>query len=193
MTELERQAEEVLRRVGVEAGHSVLDFGCGSGTYAIPAAHLVGGNEGAGKVYAVDKAWWGMWPGEGLAKLAQRVEAEHIQNIRIMKTSGKLRIDLDDASVDVALLHDVVHSYYFSLDQIQTVVQEISRVLRTTGFLSLYPGDPQLSGDIIQLRKIEEAIEQAGFRLEAEYALDVVHESTIVRGQVKKFTQVRGP
>ena len=193
MTEIERQAEKVLRRVGLEAGQSVLDFGCGSGTYTIPAAHIVAGDGKAGMVYAVDKAWRGMWPGEGLAKLARRMEAEDIENIRIMKTSGELHIDLDDVSVDVALLHDVVHSYYFSLDQIQTVVQEVHRVLRATGFLSLYPGDPQISGDTTQLDSIEEAIVQAGFRREAEYALDVVHETTVVRGQVSKFTPVVGP
>lgn len=40
--ELESQALEVLRNVGINRGQLVLDFGCGSGTYTIPAAKIVG-------------------------------------------------------------------------------------------------------------------------------------------------------
>ncbi|KYH37203.1 MAG: methylase involved in ubiquinone/menaquinone biosynthesis, partial [Candidatus Bathyarchaeota archaeon B24] len=48
---LDRNAQEFLAEVGVGAGKVVLDFGCGSGTYTIPAARLVGDE---GKVYALD-------------------------------------------------------------------------------------------------------------------------------------------
>lgn len=104
-----------------------------------------------------------------------------------MKTSGQLSIDLDDASVDVVLAHDVLHSYYFSLDEIRAVLRELHRVLKPNGFLSLYPGDPEVSGASAQLRDIQREIEQAGFRAEAEYAGEVVHENTITRGHVTRF------
>jgi len=42
----------VLRAVGVRGGLTVLDFGCGSGNYSIPAAKIVGEK---GKVYTLDK------------------------------------------------------------------------------------------------------------------------------------------
>ncbi len=45
-------AEEVLREIGIKEDEIILDFGCGSGTYTIPAAKLVGEK---GLVYAVDK------------------------------------------------------------------------------------------------------------------------------------------
>lgn len=35
----------VLSELGVKAGQVILDFGCGSGTYTIPAAKLVGEGE----------------------------------------------------------------------------------------------------------------------------------------------------
>lgn len=190
MTRLERQAENVLSEVGLRPGQSVLDFGCGSGTYAVPAAHIVGDD---GEVYAVDKAWHGIWPGEGLAKLRQRAQTEGLANIHVMKTSGGARIDLDDAAVDVVLAHDVLHSYYSSMGQIAAILREMHRVLRPGGFLSLYPGDPEVSGDARQLQRIVSEIEAAGFRLEVEYALNVVHENTIVSGHVTRFAKVADP
>jgi len=187
MTELEEQAERVLREMGLEPGQSVLDFGCGSGTYAIPAARIVGGEGADATVYAVDKAWWGMWPGESLAKLARTVRSRGLENICIMKTSGELSIDLADEAVDVVLLHDTLHSYYFSPDEIRGLLREVYRVLQPNGFLSLYPGDPEVSGDRAQLRDIEAAVESTGLRPEAGYTGQVVHENTIVRGHVRKF------
>ncbi|MFW6438064.1 MAG: class I SAM-dependent methyltransferase [Armatimonadota bacterium] len=190
MTDLERQAEQVLREIGLKPGQSVLDFGCGSGTYALPAARIVGGQEAPGVVYAIDRAWHGIWPGEGLAKLAGRAEDDGLRNVRVMKTSGDLRIDLPNDAVDVALAHDVLHSYYFAAAQIPVVLREIHRVLKPAGILSLYPGDPDASGDLSQVREILEAVRNAGFRLLAEYAGAVVHENRIVPGCVRVFRSV---
>ena len=48
---MDRNASKMLSEVGVGEGQSVLDFGCGSGTYSIPAARLVGD---FGRVYSLD-------------------------------------------------------------------------------------------------------------------------------------------
>jgi len=48
---LDGHASEVLAERGVKEGQVVLDFSCGSGTYAVPAVKSVGKN---GKVYALD-------------------------------------------------------------------------------------------------------------------------------------------
>lgn len=47
---LSRNASDALVDMGVGTGQVVLDFGCGSGTYTIPAAKFVGEH---GKVYAL--------------------------------------------------------------------------------------------------------------------------------------------
>ena len=39
---LDNHASEVLAEIGVKKSQTVLDFGCGSGTYTIPAAKIVG-------------------------------------------------------------------------------------------------------------------------------------------------------
>ena len=59
-------ASEVIKYIGVKAGQSVLDFGCGSGIYTIPVAGIVGKR---GKVYALDKAR------EDLDNLMRRADA----------------------------------------------------------------------------------------------------------------------
>ena len=50
---LDKNPSQVLFEIGIRKGHVVLDHGCGSGTYTIPAAKLVGDE---GKVYALDEA-----------------------------------------------------------------------------------------------------------------------------------------
>lgn len=42
---------KILKQIGIRPGSYVLDYGCGSGSYTIPAAQLVGPT---GKVYAAD-------------------------------------------------------------------------------------------------------------------------------------------
>ena len=49
---LEAHAFKILKKAGIERGMTVLDFCCGSGTYTIPAAKIVGEE---GKIYALDK------------------------------------------------------------------------------------------------------------------------------------------
>jgi len=43
--------ENILAEVGIKQGYTILDYGCGSGSYTIPAARLVGES---GKIYALD-------------------------------------------------------------------------------------------------------------------------------------------
>jgi len=102
--ELESQTLEMLQQIGIRRRHTVLDFGCGSGTYTVPVAKIVGEQ---GRVHALDK------DKETLDELVQKAESAGLKNIKRMETSGKLEINLADESVDVVLLFDVFHSYYF--------------------------------------------------------------------------------
>ena len=96
--ELESRAIEVLERIGIRRGLTVLDFGCGSGTYTIPAARIAGEQ---GRVYALDK------DKGGLGELMQKSESAGLRNIERMDTSGEIKIELTSAPVDVVLLFDV--------------------------------------------------------------------------------------
>jgi len=142
--EIESRALEVLRRIGIKRGQTVLDFGCGYGAYTIPAAKIVGAQ---GRVYALDK------DKEALDELMQKVGSAGLKNIAGVDTSGKLEIKLTDESVDVVLLFDVFHSFYFpQAEDRRKLLGEIFRVMKPFAFLSIsvWPNliEPEAEGDI---------------------------------------------
>lgn len=176
---LKEEGREFLRRIGIREGQIVLDFGCGSGDYAIPAAQIVGEE---GVVYALDKS------GSTLDKLMRKAGAEGLGNIKRMETSGRLEVDLEEESVDVVLLYDVLHHYYFPrAEDREKVLHEVHRVLKPDGFLSFYPGDPEVYHHSSELRRIEKQIEGANFHVESEHSETFVHEGMHVRGKVLNF------
>ena len=170
--ELESRVLEALEGVGVRKGQVVLDFGCGSGTYTIPAAKIVGDQ---GKVYALDK------DKEALDKLMQRAKSAGLKNIERMDTSEELRIDLTDDSVDVVLLFDVFHSYYFpQADDRRRLLNEIYSIMKPFAFISLWPKHME--------SEAKDEIERANFYLESEYFGTLIHDNKDrERGQILIF------
>jgi len=186
---LEKDGVEFFTRIGLSRGQIVLDFGCGTGNYAIPAAAVVGRE---GRVYALDKQRQGFWPSEGLDELISRAESQALQNIVALKTSGELKTKLEDESIDVILLHDVLHYYYFPRrEDRMKLLHEIYRVLRPNGFISFYPGDPEASYNYSELETIKREIEEADFHPESEYIGTVVHENVLLKGRVVKFRKAK--
>ena len=169
---LSRVASEVTKSAGVKPGQSVLDFGCGSGVYTIPVAGVVGSR---GKVYALDK------DGGVLDDLMRRADSAGLANIRRLDTPWGTQIALANDSVDVVLLFDVFHDYYFSsAAERQDLLGEIRRILKLGGVLSVYPKHMETEA------KTE--IESAGFNLESDLFLTLVHNKTdIERGRIMNF------
>jgi ubiquinone/menaquinone biosynthesis C-methylase UbiE len=127
--EIESRAIELLEGIGIRKGQTVLDFGCGYGIYTIPVAKIVGKQ---GRVYALDK------DKEALDTLMQKAMSACLINIKRMETSGELEIELADETVDVVLLFDVFHSFYFpqAADR-RRLLDEIRRIMKPSGFLSI--------------------------------------------------------
>lgn len=171
-TDLQEQVLEVIKKAGIKTGQRVLDFGCGSGTYTIPLARVTGN---LGKVYALDKDQ------EVLDDLMQRAESVGLTNLERIDTPGGTRIALANNLVDAVLLFDVFHSYYFSsLDQRQELLHEICRILKPGGILSVYPKHMETEA--------RAEIESAGFSLESEHFITVVHDTRdLQRGQILNF------
>jgi len=170
--ELESRALEVLQQIGIRRGQAVLDFGCGSGTYTIPTAKIAGEQ---GKIYALDK------DKKALDKLMQRAKSAGLKNIERMDTSGELRIDLTDESVDVVLLFDVFHSYYFpQADDRRRLLNEIYRIMKPFAFISLWPKhmESEAKGEI----------GNAHFYLESECSRTLIHDNkNLEKGKVLNF------
>jgi len=170
--ELQSRTLEMLQQIGIRRGHTVLDFGCGSGTYTIPAAKIVGEK---GRVYAVDK------DNEVLDGLTKKVELASLGNIVKMETSGKLEIELNNASIDVVLLFDVFHPYYFSeASDRRKLLGEIYRIMKPTAFVSVWPKHME--------SEAEDEIKEANFHLEKEFYETLIHDDKDLKeGRILNF------
>jgi len=169
---LEAGVFQLLKDVGIKAGQIVLDFGCGSGTYTVPAARIVGDK---GKVYALDK------DSEVLNKLMQRARSAGLNNIERMDAHGELEIGLAASSVDVVLLFDVLHSYYFPRpEDRRKLLDEVHRICKADTLVLVYPKHVESTA--------REEIEKASFRLKSEFQGTLVHDDKdSVQGQVLIF------
>ena len=124
---LEQNTEAVLRTVGLGSGQRVLDYGCGSGAFAIPAARIVGEE---GKVYALDIS------SKALAKVKDRAAREGLGNIEALLSEGKgVPGLLEGESFDVVLLYDVLHL----IEDKTSLLRELHKMLEAQGFLSVDP------------------------------------------------------
>ena len=152
--EVESQVSDMLKQIGIRKGQTVLDFGCGYGIYTIPVAKIVGKR---GRLYALDK------DKKALDTLMQKAMSACLINIERMETSGELEIKLADETVDVVLLFDVFHSFYFPQPgDRRRLLDEINRVIKPSGFLSISVW-PNLTEP-----ESENEIENADFLLEKE-------------------------
>ncbi len=141
---------QVLQRVPVRPGDTVLDFGCGTGAYAIPAAKLVGP---AGVVHALD------CDAGKLAELRAAIAEGAMGAITVIVGDGGTSIALGDGSCDVALLYDVLQK----IDDRDGLLDELRRVLRPGGVLSVYPMH-------LDAGEIRAAVEAAGFDFRDDFA-----------------------
>lgn len=127
LTREERNREEntelLLENLGIEAGMTVCDLGCGNGYYTLELARRVGPT---GKVLAVD-----IQP-EMLHLLSERAKAEGISNIELIENTP---IDprLPEGSVDLLLLVDVYHEFAYPVH----MLRQMRRALKPEGRIAL--------------------------------------------------------
>jgi ubiquinone/menaquinone biosynthesis C-methylase UbiE len=113
--------ERILKEVGIKEGMSVVEFGCGTGSYTLPLSRMLGSR---GVLYAIDKN------DISIETTKDRLDRAHAENVRLIKTDCS--IDLPDASIDIVLLYDVFHM----LEEPDKVLKELHRLLKPAGILS---------------------------------------------------------
>jgi SAM-dependent methyltransferase len=120
-------ALEVLAHIGVSEAQTVLDYGCGPGTFTIPCARIIGRR---GRVYAFEVR------ARLLELVKERARQAALSNIiPVLSDNSKLGIELPDKNVDVILVYDVMHEIK---DQ-RGLFRELHRVLKGDGILSVFP------------------------------------------------------
>ncbi|HEY96418.1 MAG TPA: class I SAM-dependent methyltransferase [Dehalococcoidia bacterium] len=171
--------EKLLKQIGIREDQKVVDFGCGSGNYTFPAARIVGKR---GSVYALDK------DKKVLNELMHKAESMGIYNIFRLDVSKDSEIPLDNESVDVVLLFDVLHFYYFpEKDSRKSLLHDIHRVLKAGALLLLCPTHLQSNMEP-KLEQVQREIGEANFDFECEYSGTlIIHDKNLEENKVMCF------
>jgi len=160
--------EDILRRMGLSKKvKDAADFGCGYGTFTIPAAKIV-----SGTVYAIDleKAL--------VESLKDKAKNAGFQNIKpILRDIDSEGSSLQDESVDYVMLFNILHGSHA-----EKILKEAHRILKPEGvagvihwnYASATPRGPPME---IRLRpeQILQKAEMAGFRLKKKIDLKPYH------------------
>lgn len=162
-----------LKDIGIKEGQFVLDFGCRHGTYAIPAAMVVGKR---GKVYVVDKNT------EHLDELMHRARERGLENIERVDVIEEKKLPLSNECVDVVLLYDVLHL----VENREMLLAEIYRVSKPSGILTVYPKHHQTHMNM-SLEDVREEIESKGFLFKTKFFKTLMHDSNLEEGYVLNF------
>lgn len=115
-----RDPPEAVREAGVSEGQRVADIGAGYGYFTVPASVLVGPK---GLVYSVE-------PNPARSeKIRRRVEAEGLENVRVLTTGAEHLDGIPSGSVDLAFSTFSLHHF---VDR-QVALAETRRILRDGG------------------------------------------------------------
>ena len=112
---------DLLKKVPLKEGMTVVDYACGPGRYAIPAAETVGPS---GEVYAVDSQPLAL---EIVKKKAKRKSLANIMPVLV----DSFDTGIQEASADVVLLIDAITP----IRDRDSLFKEIHRLLKAHGLL----------------------------------------------------------
>jgi ubiquinone/menaquinone biosynthesis C-methylase UbiE len=176
---LRKDGERFLKAIGIKKGFIIVDFGCGSGDYTLPAAKVVGKT---GIVYAVDKN------SQQLDHLMQ-VAPQGLPIIPL-GISGEVRIEVADHSVDAVLLYDVLH--YENTNNRKRLYNEVHRILKRDALLSVYPKHCKMDSPFgklsdMALEDVIREIEDSHFHLERKDVTTLIHNHTYTTGCILIF------
>ncbi|MCD6489977.1 MAG: class I SAM-dependent methyltransferase [Thermodesulfobacterium sp.] len=143
-----------------------LDAGCGDGYFSLEASLRLGKES---KIIAVDIHK------ESLDKLEKEIKDKGIKNIEILMTDITKRIPLEDESVDVYFMSNVLHG--FDEEEKHKVINEAKRVLKKKGKIVVieFKKEVTLVGPPIEIRisekELSQLLERYGFQLERTYEI----------------------
>ena len=151
---------QMLGDLGVTAGSTVVDYGCGPGLFALAAARLVGPS---GTVYAVDLE-------PRMVELARRRAAEAgLANVRAGSSDG-VRAALPDGVADFILCVQIMHYHAKRKDRV-AVARDLRRLLKAEGRVIIMQWSPERGDTGISYRALAAILRDAGLVTDGAHAV----------------------
>jgi ubiquinone/menaquinone biosynthesis C-methylase UbiE len=118
--------EKALEGAGIRSGQAVLEVGCGTGFYTIPAGRLIGDQ---GSLVAMD-----VLP-VSVEAVAAKVRTAGLKNVRVVEGTA-LDTKLETESMDVVMIFGVIPAPKLPMDKLLT---EMHRILKPGGTMAVWP------------------------------------------------------
>jgi ubiquinone/menaquinone biosynthesis C-methylase UbiE len=119
-------AVKILKGADIEQGQTVLEIGCGTGYFTIPASQMIGGN---GRLTSIDILQ------ESVDLVHSKVLKAGLTNV-IVKKGNAMGTSLDSETFDTVLLFGVIPAPMISMNRLMT---ELHRILKSGGTLAVWP------------------------------------------------------
>ncbi len=165
---------ETLKQLGLGCGiKDVADFGCGYGTFTIPAAQII-----SGKIYALD-----IEP-EMVKAVEQKAKGRGLNNVvAILRDFVQEGSGLKDSSVDFVFLFNILHA-----ENPIDILKEAYRILKRGGKAGIihWKWDEKIGdGPFLEILPKPEQIKQwakdVGFHFESQMDLKPYHFGILMR------------
>jgi ubiquinone/menaquinone biosynthesis C-methylase UbiE len=124
--DLLQDPRRILDTAQLKEGMHVADYGCGPGSFTIPAAQLVGDG---GKVYAID-----IHP-LAIDSVRKRASKRGLGNVEAILVQG-YDTGIEASTVDRVLLIDTIHL----IEDPSALLRELRRILKPDGLLFMHKG-----------------------------------------------------
>jgi ubiquinone/menaquinone biosynthesis C-methylase UbiE len=119
----------ILRGADIQPGQNVLEVGCGTGYFTLPAARLIGEQ---GCLVAMDVL------SESVELVSKKVQMANLKNVRVVKGDA-IGTGLNSESFHKVLLFGVIPAPMLPLSRL---LPEMHRVLKAEGSLAVWPPIP---------------------------------------------------
>jgi demethylmenaquinone methyltransferase/2-methoxy-6-polyprenyl-1,4-benzoquinol methylase len=119
--------ERILESAGIRPGMKVLEVGCGTGFFTIPAGKMLGDN---GSLIALDTL------PSSVETVTERVRQANLSNtVRVIKGDA-LDTKLEKQNLDEVIIFGVIPAPMLPMDRL---MREMHRILRPGGVMSVWP------------------------------------------------------
>ncbi len=112
----------------------------------------------------------------------QRSEKMGLKNIERIDVPEGIKVLLQEESIDVVLLYDIIHL----VGNRRRLLTEMHQVLKTNALISVYPKHHQEYMNM-ELDDVKEEIESAGFGFERMFYKTLLHDDYLEQGHVLNF------